>query len=110
VAFTCFDKCSTGNMRGTNRIGDFPADEFFPTAWELVVKEDPRADEYAMALPVVYRYPVAIDLGDSVGAPRIEGNTLVLRYLSACCASKHVHSWRLAAAKSYPVMRCGEDL
>ena len=61
------------------RVGDLAGDELEAAAGALVIEEDPRAGVEAVALPVVDRYEVRVDLGDAVGAAGIEGRQLVLR-------------------------------
>lgn len=46
-----------------------------------MVEEDARAAEHAVRLPVLPHDPVAVELGYRVGAVRVEGGVLVLRYL-----------------------------
>ena len=56
-----------------------------PAPRDLVVEEDAGAGEEAVALAVVDGDEVAVDLGDAVGAARIERRLLVLRRLRAPC-------------------------
>jgi len=59
--------------------GDLAGDEGLAAAGRLVVEEDPVAREEAVALAVVDRDPVGVDLGGAVGAARVEARPLVLR-------------------------------
>ena len=62
-------------------VGDLARDELQAAPRRLVVEEDPRAGEEVVRLAVVDRDEVAVDLGHSVGAARVEGRALVLRRL-----------------------------
>ena len=44
-----------------------------------MVEQDARTREHVVALAVIDRYPVAIDLGHAIGAARIEGRLFCLR-------------------------------
>jgi len=62
-------------------VGDLAGHELQPAPGRLVVEEYPRDRVDAVALPVVDRNPVPVDLGDPVGAPRVERGLLRLRRL-----------------------------
>ena len=53
--------------------------EFCTAAFGFVVKENARAGEHAVAFAVVLGNPVAVQLGHTVGAARVEGRIFVLR-------------------------------
>ena len=46
-----------------------------------MVEKDARTGKNAVALPVVHRDPMAVDLRDAVGAARPKGRLFVLRLL-----------------------------
>ena len=69
---------AAGEDRG-ERAGDLARDEGLAAAGRLVVEEDAVAAEEAVALAVVHRDPVGVDLGGGVRAARVEARQLVLR-------------------------------
>ena len=75
---------------------DLARHELAPAARRLVVEQDPRHREQAVALAVVHRDPVAVDLGDRVGAARVERRRLVLRRLAHL--AEHLGARRLVEA------------
>src|SRR5262249_56582204 len=58
-----------------------PGHELATAARALVIEEDPRAGEQAIALTVVDRDVVAVDLRDPVRATGMKGRRLALRRL-----------------------------
>jgi hypothetical protein len=71
---------AAGRDRG-DAAGDLAGDEGLAAARALVVEEDSVAGEEAVALAVVDGDPVGVELGDAVGAARVEGGRLALRSL-----------------------------
>ncbi len=63
-------------------VGDLAGDELQAAARRLVVEEDAGDGKEVVALAVVDGDVVAEDLGDAVGATRIEGRHLVLRHFA----------------------------
>src|SRR5690606_35243709 len=59
-------------------VGDLAGHELEAPARALVVEEDAGAGVEVVALPVVDRDPVAVELGDAVGAARVEWRALAL--------------------------------
>src|SRR5215211_4414186 len=64
-----------------DRARDLPCDEALAPAWRLVVEEYPVTDEHPIALPVVLRDPVRIDLRAAIGRTGVERRGLRLRHL-----------------------------
>jgi hypothetical protein len=62
-------------------VGDLVGDELQAATRAFVVEENARAAKEPVALAVVDGDPVAVDLGDAVGAARVE------RRLSRCGTS-----------------------
>jgi len=56
----------------------FPGDERLPPARRFMVEEYAVASEETVPFPVIHRHPIGVELGRSVGAPRIEGRLLAL--------------------------------
>lgn len=61
-----------------HRVRDLAGDELQAAARALVVEEDAGDGEQVVALAVVDGDPVAVDLGDAVGAAGVEGGVLDL--------------------------------
>ena len=59
-------------------MGDLARDELQATPWRLVVEEDPRRGVQPVALAVVHRDPVAVDLGHAVGTAGVERRRFAL--------------------------------
>src|SRR3546814_17380074 len=60
---------------------DLTGHEGFAADRTFVVEQDSIRSMDAVGLPVVHRDPVGIELGGSVGRPRIEWRLLILWYL-----------------------------
>jgi hypothetical protein len=65
---------------GRNRARDLAGDESLATARTLMVEEDTVGGVDAIRFPVVHRDPIAIELGNGVGAARVKGGVFILRY------------------------------
>ena len=61
------------------RARNFSGNEGLATTRRLVIEEDSVAGVYAVCLSVVDRDPVGIQLGDRVGAARVERRGFLLR-------------------------------
>ncbi|MNT42700.1 hypothetical protein D3C72_1791300 [compost metagenome] len=61
-------------------VGDFAGHEFDPAQRRLVIEQDAAAGMQVETLAVVHGDPVAIKLGDTVRAARIEGGIFVLLF------------------------------
>ena len=60
-------------------VGDLAGHELAAAQRTFVVEQDAAAAENAVALAVVDRHPVRVELGDAIGAARIEGRVFRLR-------------------------------
>ena len=78
-------------------VRDLPGDELASAPWARVVEEDPGRREEPVALPVVDGDVVRVDLGDAVGATRVEGRRLALRRLAD--PAEHLARARLIDAR-----------
>ena len=58
---------------------DLAGDERLPAALGLVVEEDAVAGEDPVGFAVIARDPIGVDLGDAIGAARVERGSLGLR-------------------------------
>ena len=58
---------------------NLPGHEFGAASFRFVVEQDARAGEHAIAFAVVLGNPVAVQLGNTIGATRVEGRIFVLR-------------------------------
>ena len=85
-------------------VGDLARDELAAAARALVVEEDARAREQAVALAVVDGDVVAVDLGDAVRAARVERRRLALRRSRAPCRTSR-SSWPGRSAPRAPTSR-----
>src|SRR5262249_18268825 len=63
-------------------VANLAGHELVAAARRLVVEQDARASEQSVALSVVDRDEVAVDLGDAIGAARMERRRLALRRLA----------------------------
>src|SRR3546814_5351082 len=68
-------------LDGCNGSRDLTGHEGFAADRTFVVEQDSIRSMDAVGLPVVHRDPVGIELGGSVGRPRIEWRLLILWYL-----------------------------
>ena len=61
-------------------VGDFAGDEFAPAQRAFVVEQDTAGGKDAVAFAVIDGHPVRIQLGDAVGAARVERGGFRLRH------------------------------
>src|SRR5690606_25573667 len=59
-------------------VGHLTGDELDASQWGLMVEQDAAGGVQLEAFPVIHGNPVAIELGDPVGAARIERRTFIL--------------------------------
>jgi hypothetical protein len=59
-------------------VGDFAGDELATSQRAFVVEENAAATEYVVALAVVHRHPVRVELGHTVGTAGVERGVLLL--------------------------------
>src|SRR5579875_4026864 len=69
-------------LDASDAVCDFAADKFHTASWTLVVEQDAGAGKQAIALPIIYRDVVAVNLGDAVGRTRMERSGFRLRRLT----------------------------
>ena len=86
----------TPQLDGRHALTDPAGDERRSAPRRLVVEEDPRAGVETEALAVVDGDEVSVDLGDPVGASRVERGLLALRHLAG--AAEHLRGGGLVVA------------
>ena len=63
-----------------NAPGDLTGHECFTPAWGFMVEQDPVAGKHLVAIAVIFRHPVGIQLGAGVRTPWLEMCLFVLRW------------------------------
>src|SRR3546814_12494809 len=86
-------------LDGCNGSRDLTGHEGFAADRTFVVEQDSIRSMDAVGLPVVHRDPVGIELGGSVGRPRIEWRILILWYL--LCLSIEFRCGSLVEPRSF---------
>ena len=62
----------------SDAVGDLASDEFEASSWAFVIKEDSGARVHVVALAIIDRDPMSIELGDSVRTAWVERGGLAL--------------------------------
>ena len=91
----CSPSCDAGD-----RVGDLAGHELEAAPLALVVEQDAARDEHAVALAVVLGDPMPVELGDAVGAARVEQRVLVVARAGPVVveAAEHLRRRRLVDA------------
>src|SRR5262245_39442176 len=77
-------------------VTNLALDEFDPASRTTVIEENPRRRMHPIALAVVDRDPVTVDLGDAIGRAWVERRALALRHLDHL--AEHLAARRLVEA------------
>ena len=65
-------------LDSSDAVGDLASDEFEASSWAFVIKEDSGARVHVVALAIIDRDPMSIELGDSVRTAWVERGGLAL--------------------------------